>query len=159
MLNRSLSTLHFGLLALALALVAPTAFAQGQSGQSQPTISSQDVSETEIESAAEIVVALQMQRQQMRKQMMQKYGNPQEMDSTQQRNARMEIMQKRQALMQKKTTEEDLSTERLGLIMKSARQDSTLRKRIRTAVQEKRQAQMDGESMGGRQNDDGQREE
>jgi hypothetical protein len=61
--------------------------------------------------------------------------------------------------MQKKTAEEGLSAQRLGLIMKSARQDSTLRERIRTAVQEKRQAQMGGESMGGANDGNEQREE
>lgn len=147
MLSRTLSTLRIGLLAFALACVAPAAFAQGGPGGmggAAETLSSDDVSEQEIDAAAEIIVAMQMQRQKMRTQMREKYGNPQEMDSTQRRQARMEVMQKREALMKKKTEEEDLSTDRLGLIMKSARQDSTLRKRVRTAVQEKRQSRMGG---------------
>ena len=142
MLQRSFSTLRLGLLALAFAFVAPAAFAQVGPGGSSGDISSDDVSDAEIAAAAEIIVALQMQRQEMRTQMRETYGNPQEMDSTQRRQARQELMQKRQALMQQKTEEEDLSAQRLGRLMQSARQDSTLRARIRTAVQETRQARM-----------------
>jgi hypothetical protein len=152
MLSRSLSTARTGILALALAFIAPAVFAQGGPGGGMggptETLSSEDVSEEEVDAAAEIIVAMQMQRQQMRTDMREKYGNPQEMDSTQRREARTEIMQKRQALMEKKTEEEDLSADRLGLIMKSARKDSTLRKRVRTAVQEKRKARMGGPGAG-----------
>jgi hypothetical protein len=144
MLERFFCTLRIGLTALALAVFAPAVYAQGGPGGGGATLSSEDVSDQEIQSAAEIIVAMQFQRQQMRKQMMQKYGNPQEMDSTQRRKARMEIMKKRQALMQKKTKEEGLSAQRLQQIMKSARQDSTLRTRVRSAVQARRQEQMGG---------------
>lgn len=108
-------------------------------------MSPDEVSEAEIDAAAEIIVAMQMQRQELRTQMREEYGNPQEMDSTQRRSARQELMRRRQALMQEKTEEEDLSARRLGRLMQSARQDSTLRARIRTAVQAKRQAHMRGD--------------
>jgi hypothetical protein len=54
-------------------------------------------------------------------------------------------MRERQALMQRKAEEEDLSAQRLGRLMQSARRDSTLRARIRTAVQEKRQERMESD--------------
>lgn len=142
MLQRSFSTLRLGLLVLALSCIAPAAFAQG--GGSSGGISSEDVADEEIDAAAEIIVAMQMQRQEMRTQMREEYGNAQEMDSTQRRNARQELMRERQALMQRKAEEEGLSAQRLGRLMQSARRDSTLRARIRTAVQEKRQARMEG---------------
>lgn len=143
--------LRIGILAFALACIAPAAFAQGGPGGmggTTETLTSDEVSDQEIDAAAEIIVAMQMQRQEMRREMRKEYGNPQEMDSTQRREARSEIMQKRQALMQEKTEEEDLSAQRLGLIMKSARQDSTLRERVRTAVQKKRQERMGGPGNG-----------
>lgn len=60
-------------------------------------IGSEDVSRSEVEAAAEIVVAMQMQQQKMRTRMREKYGNPQEMDSTQRRKARQEVMSTRRA--------------------------------------------------------------
>ena len=135
--SRLIAPLRTGLLALVLVLAAPAAFAQTESAPD--SLASEDVPDAEIEAAAEIVVAMQMQQQRMRQEMRQQYGNPQEMDSTQRRQARMEIRQERQALMQQKTEEESLSPQRLNLIMNSARRDSTLRARMKTAVQEARQ--------------------
>ena len=138
-----------------LALFAPAVFAPGalaQNGEAQNTLSSSDVSEEEVESAAEIVVAMQMQQQELRKKMMRKYGNPQKMDSTQRRQARVEMMKQRQALMKEKTNEHGLSTQRLGMIMNSARQDSTLRERMKTAVQDLRQEGTTPRGMGGNGN-------
>jgi hypothetical protein len=53
--------------------------------------------------------------------------------------------------MQKKTKEEDISAQRLQRIMRSTRQDSTLRKRVRSAVRETQQSQMQqgGPAQGG----------
>jgi hypothetical protein len=144
MIQRALSTLRLGLLVLTLSCIAPAAFAQG-SGGSSGGISSEDISDEEIDAAAEIIVAMQMQRQELRTQMREEYGNAQEMDSTQRRTARQELMRERQALMQRKAEEEDLSAQRLGRLMQSARRDSTLRTRIRTAVQEKRQERMESD--------------
>jgi len=145
MLDRFTSTLRIGLFVLALAFAAPTTFAQSGSeagDNASAVLSSEDVSEKEVGAAAEVIVTMQMHRQEMQMKMRQKYGNPQEMDSTQRREARRRIMKERQTLMQEKTQEENLSAERLGLIMKSARQDSTLRKRLKTTVQEKRRDEM-----------------
>jgi hypothetical protein len=73
------------------------------------------------------------------------------MDSTQRRQARMQMMKQRQALMEKKTKEEDISAQRLQRIMRSTRQDSTLRKRVRSAVRETQRSQMQqgGPAQGG----------
>jgi hypothetical protein len=145
------TSLRLALFALAFALVGLPVHAQGGPGGGQaPSLSSSDVSDAEIQAAAEIIVSMQVQRQEMRKKMMEKYGNPQEMDSTQRRKARMEIMKKRQSLMQKKSKEVGMKPQRLGQIMKSARQDSTLRSRVRTAVKQKRQERMGGSPGGGR---------
>jgi len=138
--SRLIAPLRTGLLALVLVLAAPAAFAQ--TGSAPDRLASEDVPDEEIEAAAEIVVTMQMQQRRMRQEMRQQYGNPQAMDSTQRRQARREIMQEREALMQQKTEEEGLSPQRLNLIMNSARRDSTLRGRMKTAVQELRQEKM-----------------
>ncbi len=140
-----------------LALLVPAAFAPGavaQGGGAPAPLSSDDVSDEEVESAAEIVVAMQMQQQKMQQEMMQKYGNPQEMDSTQRREAKQEIQRKQQALMQEKTDEHGLGAQRLNMIMTSARQDSTLRERMKTAVEGLRQERM-SQQQGGNEGNSG----
>ena len=138
--SRLIATLRTGLLALVLVLAVPAASAQ--TGSAPDSLASEDVPDAEIEAAAEIVVAMQMQQQRMRQEMRQQYGNPQAMDSTQRRQARKELRQERRAMMQQKTEEEGLSPQRLSSIMNSARRDSTLRERMQTAVQEARQEKM-----------------
>ena len=157
MVHRSTSTLRIGFFAMILALFVSAALAPGamaQGGGAPAPLSSDDVPDEEIESAAEIVVALQMQQQQMQQEMLQKYGNPQEMDSTQRRKAQREIQSKQQALMQKETNEHDLDAQRLNMIMTSAQQDSTLRERMRTAVEGLRQEKM-SQQQGGNEGDTG----
>jgi hypothetical protein len=93
---------------------------------------------------------MQMQQQKMRTRMREKYGNPQEMDSTQRRKARQEVMSTRRALMEEKTEEVGMSPERLGAIMQAARRDSVLRRRVQSAVRRKRQAAVrSGSAQGG----------
>lgn len=156
------TSLRAGLFLLAFAFVAPVAF--GQMPQPDTTqLSSSDVSDQQVNKAAQIAVALQQSGRQMRiemqKQMRSKYGNPQEMDSTQkaqmrkERRSQMQQMRKEQMkMMQQKTQEVGLSPQMFQQIMRSARQDSTLRKRLRTAMKtqmkQQRSQQMQGQGGG-----------
>src|SRR6056297_2577433 len=102
--TRSHTPIRTGLLVLAFALFAPVAFGQMPQGNMK-TLSSEDVSDEQVKKTARIAIEAQMstqkQRMQMRREMKQKYGNPQQMDSTQKANARRE-MRKRQMAMRKK---------------------------------------------------------
>lgn len=161
-LSRLTTPRALGLALLAVALCAPAAVAQ----MPQPDttqLSSSDVTDEQVQKAASIAVALQMSGRQMRmemqKQMREKYGNPQQMDSTQKaqmqqdRRRQMQQMRKRQMkMMQQKAQEEDLEMKMFQRIMRSARQDSTLQQRLRTAMKtqmKQRQSQMQGQQGGG----------
>jgi hypothetical protein len=100
------------------------------------------VSDDEIESAAEVIVSMEIQRAQLEK----KYGDPKNMSTAQRRKAQREIVRERQALMQKKTIEEDLDAGRLELIMVSARRDSAMHKRVKAAMEKKRAEKQKGAS-------------
>jgi hypothetical protein len=88
----------------------------------------------------------------MRKQMKQKYGNPQQMDSTQKAQARkemrrqqMQMRKKQMQMMQAEAEKEGMSPKMFRQIMRSAQQDSTLKKDIQAAMKaqmKKRQSQM-----------------
>ncbi|MFB6098700.1 MAG: hypothetical protein ABEK84_06250, partial [Salinibacter sp.] len=78
-----------------------------------------------------------------------KYGNPQQMDSTQKAKARKEIrrrqmkMRKKQMkIMRQKAKKEGMTPKMFQKIMRSARQDSTLKKRLQTAMKAQMQKQM-----------------
>ncbi|MFB6248873.1 MAG: hypothetical protein ABEL97_09915 [Salinibacter sp.] len=160
MITRPTSSLRFGTLALALALFAPLAFGQMPQGNSQNMLSSEDVSDEQIQKVARIAVTAQMstrqERMQMRKEMKKKYGNPQQMDSTEKAQARRE-MRKRQMAMRKKTMQvmqkeaknEGMDPKMVQRILRSARQDSTLGKRLQKAI--KAEAKRQRSSMGGGQ--------
>ncbi|PSQ95597.1 MAG: hypothetical protein BRD55_10205 [Bacteroidetes bacterium SW_9_63_38] len=134
----SRSYLSAFVLLCAVAVFAPAAM--GQPSPEQPAesktapLSSAEVSDAEIESAAEIVVSMEVQRKKIGK----KYGDPDDMTAEQRRKAQHEIVRERQALMQKKTVEEDMDGGRLELIMVSARRDSALHKRVQAALEKKR---------------------
>jgi hypothetical protein len=137
------SFLRVGLLAIAVTVGVPTAAAQmlpdDPVGSGPAPLSSGEVSDAEIESAAEIVVTMEVQRRQL----VQKYGDPGELTRAQRRKVQREIVRERQALMQKKTLEEDLDAGRLELIMISARRDSTLHARVRSAIEKKKREKQD----------------
>ena len=160
MFTRSTSSLRLGVLTLALALFAPLAFGQMPQGNSQNMLSSSDVSDEQVQTVARIAVTAQMstrqERMQMRKEMKKKYGNPQQMDSTQKAQARRE-MRKRQMAMRKKTMQvmqkeaqnEGMDPKMVQRVLRSARQDSTLGKRLQKAI--KAEAKRQRSSMGGQQ--------
>ena len=165
MFTRSTSSLRFGVLALALAFVAPLAFGQMPQQGNQQMLSSEDVTDEQIQKVARIAVTAQMstrqERMKMRKEMKQKYGNPQAMDSTQKAQARRE-MRKRQMAMRKKTMQvmqkeaknEGMQPQMVQRILRSARQDSTLGQRLQQAI--KAEAKRQRPSMGGQQGGGGQ---
>jgi len=165
MLTRLNSSLRFGGVALALAFfAAPLAFGQmPQPGQSQ-TLSSSDVNDEEVQKVARIMMSVRMatrqDRMQMQKEMKQKYGNPQEMDSTQKAQARREMRKRQMAMrkksmkiMQKEAQNEDIDPQRVQTILRSAQQDSALGKRLKQAMQQqmKQQRGMPGGGQGGGQ--------
>lgn len=160
MLTRLISSFRLGVLGMALALCAPLAFGQmPQQGNTQ-TLSSSDVSDEQVQKVARIAVTAQMstreERMKLRKEMRSKYGNPQEMDSTQKAKARKE-MRKRQMAMRKKTmkvmqqqaNKEGMNPQMVQKILRSARQDSTLGKRLRTAMKAEAKKQRPSTQGGG----------
>lgn len=126
-------------------------------------MSSSDVNDEQVQQAAQIAVELQMSGRQMRmemqKQMREKYGNPQQMDSTQkaqmqrERKQQMQQMRKKQMKMMQQTSQEvGLDAQMFQRIMRSAQQDSTLQERLRTAMKsqmKERQSQMQNQQGGG----------
>ncbi len=160
---RSLTPVRIGLFALAFAFFAPLAFGQMPQGN-QKTLSSEDVSDEELQTAARIAVKAQMstqkERMQMRKDMKKKYGNPQEMDSTEKAKMRRDVRKKRMSMqkkmmkvMQKEAKKEDMDPKRVNLILQSTRQDSELNKRFKKAMKSAMMEQRSG--MGGGQKDGG----
>jgi len=123
---------------------------QGQPGQipqrsQRQTLSSSDVTDEQIQKAARIAVSAQLgsreDRMQMQKDMREKYGNPEELDSTQMAKAQKELrrrqmeMKKKQAeIVRKEAKEEGMTMQMFTQIMRSAQQDSTLRTRLQTAM-------------------------
>jgi len=134
---------------------------QGQTGQipepGRPqTLSSSDVSEEQLQTAARVAMSVRMgmreDQMQMRKEMKEKYGNPQQMDSTQKQKARkemrrrqMEMRKKQMSLMQEEAKNEGIDPKTFRQIMRSAQQDSTLQRRLQNAMKaqmKKQQPQM-----------------
>ncbi|MFB6249866.1 MAG: hypothetical protein ABEL97_14995 [Salinibacter sp.] len=123
---------------------------QGPSGQmpgpgASQTLSSTEVSEAQVRKAARIASSVQMgtqaDRMKMRREMKKKYGNPQQMDSTQKARARkemrrrqMKMRKKQMRIMQKEAKKAGMDPKMFRRIMRSAQQDSTLQKRLRTAM-------------------------
>jgi len=137
-MNRSLSRFCAAFLACLLTVGASAVLAQPLPEQptesKAPPLSSSEVSDAEIESAAEVIVSMERQRAQLEK----KYGEPEEMTTEQRRKAQREIMRERQLLMQRKTVAEELDAGRLELIMVSARRDSVMHERVQAAMDKKR---------------------
>jgi len=117
------------------------------------TLSADDVSDEQLQKVARIAMSVQQgtraDRMQMRKDMKEKYGNPQQMDSTQKAKAQKEIRQRQMKLkkkqmdiMQKEAEKEGMETKQFRQIMRSAQQDSTLQKRLRTAMKKQMQQRM-----------------
>jgi hypothetical protein len=138
--------------ALCLALFAFAATAVGASAQMMPQpdttnlLSSADVSQEQVQKAARIAASVQSsiraQRMKLSKELRSKYGNPQDMDSTEKATVRKEIqrrqmkMRKQQVqMMQQEAQNEDMEPQMFRRIMRSAQQDSTLKKQIQKALQ------------------------
>lgn len=131
------SVLRLGFVALLLAAFAPGVLAQTlpetvEDGRAPLT--SSDVSDQEVTSAAVVLVALEQQR----KKAEQKYGDPETMDAQERGRIQQKMMKKRQEIMQQKAVEEGLDPGRMGLIVVSARKDSVLNDRIHDALEAER---------------------
>lgn len=136
---------RIGLVVVAVAVFAPSAFGQMVQPDSSQLLSSSDVTDQQINKAARILVAVQKSaqkdRKKLRQDMQNKYGNPQQMDSTQKAKARnemrrrqMKMRKKQMKVMQKQAKKEGLNPKLVQRIMQSARQDSTLGARLQKAV-------------------------
>ena len=121
--------------------------------RSPQVLSSSDVSQQQVQKAARIAMSVQMgtraDRMKMRKEMQEKYGDPQQMDSTQKAKAQKEIrrrqmeMQKKQMkILQEEAKKEGMDPQTFQQIMRSAQQDSTLQNRLQTAMKTQMQKQM-----------------
>lgn len=166
---RSLTPTRIGLLVLAFAFCAPMAFGQMPQGNAK-TLSSSDVSDEQVQKVARILVATRMSTQQMqmkkRREMKQKYGNPQQMDSTKKEQAKREMMKHRRKVrkkqmqtMQKQAKKEGMNPKMVRRVMTSAQQDSTLQQRLRQAMKsemQKRRPKMGPGQGGGGQGSGGQ---
>lgn len=143
MFTRSLASLCIGLLVLALS--APAAVGQVPQPDTSETLSASDVSQEQVQKAARIATTIQAsmraQQMKMRKQMKQKYGNPQQMDSTQKAQARkemrrqqMEMRKQQMKMMQQEAQKENMDPSMFQQIMRSAQQDTTLKQQIQQAM-------------------------
>lgn len=152
MVTRSSTPFRLSVLLLALAFVVPAAFGQAPKTNKPKTLSSSDVSDEEINKVAKIAVKTQMatrkQRRKMRQDMKKKYGNPQQMDSTQKAKARKEIRKKQMAMrkktmkvLQKESKKEGMEAMKVQRVLQSARKDSTLQQRLRKAMKKEAKAQ------------------
>jgi len=156
MLKRVLKPFCIGLFALAIALSAPGALGQMPQQNKAKTLSASDVSQEQVTKAARIATAVQsamrMQQMKLRKEMKKKYGNPQEMDSTQKAKAKREMRKRQMAMrkkqmkmMQQEAQKENMDPKMFRRIMRSAQKDSTLKKDIQAAMKaqmKKKQSQM-----------------
>jgi len=132
--------------------------AQGQQGapgpmpQSSPQLSSDDVAEEQVQTAARILMSVQtsarQDQMQMQQEMQEKYGNPQQLDSTEMAAAREEMQRRQQEMqmkqmkmMQQEAEAEGMDPQRFQAIMRSAQQDSTLQTRLRQAMKAQMQNQ------------------
>jgi hypothetical protein len=153
--TRSLTSIRLGVLALALALVAPAALAQAPQTSQPEMLSSSDVSDEQLDTVAKIAVKTQMatrqQRMKLRQDMKKKYGNPQDMDSTQKAQARREIRKKQMAMrkqtmqtLQEEAKKEGMKASMVQRVLQSARKDSTLKQRLQKAMKAEAQARRSG---------------
>jgi len=145
MIKRVLKSFCAGLFALAIVFSAPVALGQMPQQDTTVTLTADDVSQEQIQKAARIAATVQTsmraQQMKMRKQMKQKYGNPQQMDSTQKAKAKKEMrrrqmkMRKQQMqMLQEEAEKENMDPKMFRRIMRSAQQDSTLKKELQTAM-------------------------
>ncbi len=139
----------------------------GQMGPSSETLSSSDVSEEQIQMAARIASSVQMgvqeDRMKMRKDMKEKYGNPKQMDSTRKAKARkemrrrqMKMRKKQMQIMQEEAKKEGMDPQTFRQIMRSAREDSTLQKRLQTAMKAQMKKRMQQQMKNRMQQQEGQ---
>ena len=150
---RSTTSFRLSVLLFALAFAVPAVLAQGpQTGGQPEMLSSSDVSDQELNKVAKIAVKTQMatqkERQKLRRDMKKKYGNPQEMDSTQKVKARKEIRKKQMAMrkktmktLQQEAKKEGMEASKVQRVLQSARKDSTLKKRLETAMRKEAKSQ------------------
>lgn len=146
-----------GLLALAFMLYAPLAMGQMPQPDTSQLLSSSDVSDEQVQKVARISVAVQMStradQMKLRKEMQQKYGNPEQMDSTKMAQARkemrrrqMKLQKKRMRILQKEANKEGIDPKMVQRIIQSSQQDSTLQQRIRMAAKAEMKKQQQGQN-------------
>lgn len=160
---RSTTSFRLSVLLLAFAFAVPAVLAQAPRTGGQPKmLSSSDVSDQELNKVAKIAVKTQMatrkERRKLRRDMKKKYGNPQDMDSTEKVKARKEIRKKQMAMrkktmkmLQKEAKKEGMKASKVQRVLQSAQKDSTLKKRLETAMRKEaksRRPKMKGSGSG-----------
>lgn len=147
MSTRSFALRRIVLFVLACALFVPAAFGQMPQPDTSQLLSSSEVGQEQIQKVARIAVAVrkatQPDQMKLRKDMQKKYPNPQQMDSTEKVKARkevrrrqMQVQKKRMKIMQQQANEEGMGPQMFQRIIRSAQRDSTLGKRLQSAVKE-----------------------
>ena len=101
--------------------------ALGQGPQRAPS-GQVDVSDEQIQSVANVYVAVQ----DLREQYQEEYGNPQNLDSTKAAEVQQEFRQEMKQLLQ----EEDVTRQTFGQVMQSAQMNQQLRQKLFTAIEE-----------------------
>ncbi|NBB72764.1 MAG: DUF4168 domain-containing protein [Bacteroidetes bacterium] len=134
-------TRRIGIFMLAALFLAPAALAQtGQQGQPAPP-PDVEVSDTELETIAQVVVELQA---------LQRTYAP-KMKQAENRQQQMQVRKQfQQEMTQKLQSADGITPQRFGTVMRAARADSTLSNRIGQAVQTARQDGMNDGSGGNR---------
>lgn len=142
--TRSQTFVSATLLFVFLVFGGNVAAAQGQMGE---PLSSEDVSDEQIQQVAQVFITLQdsvkAMKMEMRRRM--KENNVQEMDSTERakhmRQMQMEMQKRQMQLMQQAAQDEGLDPKRFRRIMQAVQQDSTLQQRLRAAVKKEVKSQ------------------
>lgn len=139
-MQRTLIT-RIGLFALAALLLAPAALAQGnQQQQPAPNV---DVSANEIQTVAEVAVAIN----QIRARYIPKLKQAQQAKNKQQA---MKLQRQYQQEVGKAIQEkEGISPKRFSTIMRAAQTDTTLQNKLKTAIGEVQSNNQDGNGQGG----------
>lgn len=151
-LDRLVTPARAGLLLLAFALCAPAAVGQMPQGNME-MLSSSDVSDQQLQKVARIIVTARMSTQaemkKMRKDAMAMKKKMAQMDSTQKAQARrkfrkrqMALQKKRMKIIQKQAKEEGMDMKMIRRITQSARQDSTLQRRLNETMKAEMKNQM-----------------
>lgn len=130
-----------GGLAVVLVLLAPAVHAQDTTQRAPSPGADSTVAEARLQAAARVIVEMQTLRDRYQK----KYGNPQDMDSTESQAVRRKFKAEQQRILTETVSDAPTTADEYRQILQRTRRDTTLRRRMRRLVLEvrKRQVQED----------------